>query len=215
MRGDTFGETLETLCIIAAAEVVIIMKSVSLFFLAISVLVITNCSQLANCKKKEGSEKPDWAKKDVRDFSDVDLERLYDQWEEDDEPLEPDELPEHLRPSPHLDLSKLDMSDPESILKASKKGKTVMAFINIAGNPSRLETDKLTERYQASLRNNHVTLDRFVIGDDRVIFMFKDGALAWEAKEYLVEQERVKDVTIENKVYPGKYDQGSVKKEEL
>lgn len=171
---------------------------------------------LIKCKKKEGLDKPEWAKKDIRDYSDADLERLYDQWEEDDEdPLPPDELPEHLRPSPQLDLSKLDMTNPESILKASKKGKTVMAFVNINGNPDRLETDKLTERYQASLRNNHVTLDRFVIGDDRVIFMFKDGALAWEAKEYLVEQERVKDVTIENKVYPGKYAQSPQNKEEL
>ena len=187
------------------------MKS-SLSSCLVTVLLIVNYSVLTKCKKKDGSDKPDWAKKDIRDYSDADLERLYDQWEEDDEPLPPDELPEHLRPAPQLDFSKLDMSDPEGILKASKKGRTVMAFVNINGNPSRLETDKLTERYQASLRNNHVTLDRFVIGDDRVIFMFKDGALAWEAKEYLVQQERVKDVTIENKLYPGIFSQG---KEEL
>lgn len=31
-------------------------------------------------KKFEG-EKPAWAKKDIRDFNDADLERLYDQWE--------------------------------------------------------------------------------------------------------------------------------------
>ena len=31
-------------------------------------------------KKKDGP-KPDWAKKDIRDYSDADLERLLDQWE--------------------------------------------------------------------------------------------------------------------------------------
>lgn len=31
---------------------------------------------------------------DIRDYSDADLERLYSQWEEDDEPIPPDELPD-------------------------------------------------------------------------------------------------------------------------
>ena len=61
----------------------------------------------------------------VRNFSDRDLEKLYEQWEEDDEPLPVDELPEWdpRKPKPGLDLS--DMSkfqEPEDFLKASKKG---------------------------------------------------------------------------------------------
>lgn len=35
--------------------------------------------------------------------------------------------------------------------------------------------------------------------------MFKDGSQAWEAKDFLVEQERMEVVTIENKEYFGKY----------
>lgn len=31
-------------------------------------------------KSKDGS-KPDWAKKDIRDYSDADMERLLEQWE--------------------------------------------------------------------------------------------------------------------------------------
>lgn len=30
---------------------------------------------------KKSKEKPDWAKKDIRDFTDADMERLLDQWE--------------------------------------------------------------------------------------------------------------------------------------
>ncbi|RZB39691.1 zinc finger protein 532-like [Asbolus verrucosus] len=45
----------------------------------------------------------------------------------------------------------------------------------------------------------------YMVDDNRAIFLFKDGSQAWTAKEYLVEQERCESVTIESKVYPGKY----------
>lgn len=32
-------------------------------------------------ESKKPEEKPDWAKKDIRDYSDADMERLLDQWE--------------------------------------------------------------------------------------------------------------------------------------
>lgn len=51
-----------------------------------------------------------------------------------------------------------------------------------------------------------------MVDDDRAIFLFKDGAQAFTAKDFLVEQERCESVTIESKVYPGKY---STIKEEL
>ncbi len=43
----------------------------TLTFLAVSVLP----------KKADPKEKPAWAKKDIRDFDDADMERLLDQWE--------------------------------------------------------------------------------------------------------------------------------------
>lgn len=42
-----------------------------------------------------------------------------------------------------------------------------------------------------------------MVDDNRAIFMFRDGSQAWEAKNFLIEQERCLSVTIENKVYPG------------
>ena len=173
---------------------------------------------VTNGKKFTKENKPKWAKKAITDFDDADLERLYDQWEEDEEdPLEPDERPEHLRPSPKIDLSQMDMSNPESILKMSKKGKTLMAFVTVDGNPSRPETEKLTGIWQMSLMNNHISAERFTVSDDRAIFMFKDGSQAWEAKDYLVQQDRMKEVTIENKPYPGLYrkDQPELQKDEF
>ncbi|XP_063216667.1 LDLR chaperone boca [Bacillus rossius redtenbacheri] len=156
-------------------------------------------------KKSQDSNKPDWAKKDIRDYNEADLERLLDQWEEDEEPLEEDELPEHLRPQPKIDFSKIDMSNPENILKVSKKGRTLMVFVSVSGDPTRDETESLTKLWQTSLWNSHIQAERYLVADDRSIFLFKDGAQAWDAKDYLVEQERCKEVVIENKSYFGKY----------
>lgn len=46
---------------------------------------------------------------------------------------------------------------------------------------------------------------RYLVADDRAIFLFKDGSQAWDAKEFLIEQERCKEVVIENKSYYGKH----------
>lgn len=149
---------------------------------------------------------------DIRDYNDVDIERLLDQWEEDEEPLEPDELPEHLRPPAVIDMSKLDMNNPEGMLQATKKGKTLMCFVNVMGNPTKDEAETITKLWQTSLWNNHIQAERYMIGENRAIFMFKDGAQAWEAKDFLVDQDKCESVTIENKVYNGKF---SGKKDEL
>lgn len=123
--------------------------------------------------------------------------------QEDEEPLEDDELPEHLRPQPQIDFSKMDLSNPESMLKATKKGKTLMTFVTVTGQPTRDEAEEITKLWQTSLWNNHIQAERYMIDDNRAIFMFKEGSQSWEAKDFLVQQERCESVSIENKVYPG------------
>ncbi|XP_055630029.1 LDLR chaperone boca [Toxorhynchites rutilus septentrionalis] len=173
-------------------------------FIVFIVMMVSFCIE---AKKFKEEEKPAWAKKDIRDYSDADLERLLDQWEEDEEPLEPDELPEHLRPAAPLDMSQLDMSNPENLLKTTKKGKTLMTFVTVNGSPTRAETEDITKLWQTSLWNNHIQAERYLIDDNRAIFMFKEGSQAWDAKDFLVEQERCLQVTIENKDYKGKHNQ--------
>lgn len=113
------------------------------------------------------------------------------------------------RPPPPVDLSQLDTSNPEGLLQMSKKGKTLMMFVSVSGNPSRRETEEITGIWHQSLMNNHLVAERYVVSDERVIFMFKDGSRAWEAKDYLIQQERCKEVSIENKQYPGVGSKGS------
>lgn len=42
------------------------------------------------------------------------------------------------------------------------------------------------------------------MGSNRVIFMLRDGSMAWEVKDFLVSQERCAEVTVEGQVFPGK-----------
>lgn len=109
-------------------------------------------------------------------FSDHDLEKLYEQWEEDEDPLPPDELPDWdpRKPRPSLDMSDMSkFSDPEDFLKASKKGQQVMMFVRVKGSPSRREAEEISSIWQTGLWNNHVHVDRFLIEDDRALFLFK------------------------------------------
>lgn len=154
-------------------------------------------------------------KKDLRDYNDADLERLYEEWEEKDEPLEADELPHYKQEPPKVDFSNLKFDNPEDILKMTKKGRTLMAFVTTYGK-NKQETEEITALWQASLQNNHIIADRFLIDDNRAIFMFKDGAQAWEAKDFLVKQEFCDNVMIENKPYHGEFSPNRDKvKEEL
>merc|ERR1712183_567381 len=164
-------------------------------------------------KKAPDGEKPDWAEKDIRDYSDADLERLLDQWDEDEEPTPPDELPDGHpnKPQPQLDLSKLNMDNPDELMMATKKGKTVMMFVRVTDFVNKAETEEVTSLWQTGLYNNHVQAERFVIEDDRVMFMFRDGKYAWDAKDFLVDQERCEEVQLEQQTYKGKF--ASVKDE--
>lgn len=47
-------------------------------FILISLLALTT---LVVAKKATNENKPEWAKKDIRDYNEADLERLLDQWE--------------------------------------------------------------------------------------------------------------------------------------
>ena len=68
--------------------------------------------------------KEDWTgrQKDVKDMSDADLHKLLEEWDKDEEPIPPDELPDGHpdKPRPPLDISKIkNPSDPSISAKAT------------------------------------------------------------------------------------------------
>ncbi|KAG7468110.1 hypothetical protein MATL_G00139330 [Megalops atlanticus] len=157
------------------------------------------CTLAAN----DGKDKKPKRKKDIRDYNDADMARLLEQWEKDDD-IEQGDLPEHMRPPAPVDFSKIDPSKPEELLKMTKKGKTLMVFATVSGDPTEKETEEITSLWQGSLFNANFDIQRFVVGSNRVIFMLRDGSYAWEVKDFLVSQDRCADVTVEGQVYPGK-----------
>lgn len=52
------------------------------------------------------------------------------------------------------------MANPENLLKLTKKGRTLMMFVSVDGNPSREETEETTKLWQTSLWNNHIQAER-------------------------------------------------------
>ena len=50
--------------------------------------------------------------------------------------------------------------DKEEIMKASKKGQPMMIFANVAGNPTRKQTETITKVWQTSLQNNQIQVQR-------------------------------------------------------
>lgn len=173
--------------------------------------VISICCNIVQSSGDESAETKKKAKrklpKDPLYITDLDIENLYEEWEEsDDEKLPPDELPAHLRPKPQFKKDEYDklMKNPDELMRASKKGQTVMAFVTVANNPSKEETELLTQRWQIGLVNMHMKCERFVISDDRAIFVFEDGSLAFEAVDYLTSQPEVKEYSIDNRSWHGK-----------
>ncbi|XP_033319800.1 LDLR chaperone boca [Bombus vosnesenskii] len=150
---------------------------------------------------RKSNKKKSWRDKDIRDMNDADLELLLDQWEENDEPLEPDELPEHLRPSPKIDLSKLDMSNPDNVLKVTKKGKSVMMFVDTNEDLSVEEAETIMKIWQTSLQNNHIIAERYPIDQKRSVFLFHEGSQAVDAKNFFLEQPELSHVTLEGQTY--------------
>ncbi|XP_067105280.1 LRP chaperone MESD [Osmerus mordax] len=166
-----------------------------------TVLLLSVCliSILAADSKNNKPKK----KKDIRDYNDADMARLLEEWEKDDD-IEEGDLPEHKRSSPPIDFNKVDPSKPEELLKMSKKGKTLMVFATVSGDPTEKETEEITSLWQGSLFNANFDIQRFVVGSNRAIFMLRDGSFAWEVKDFLISQDRCADVTVEGQVFPGK-----------
>nr|XP_039265188.1 LRP chaperone MESD-like [Styela clava] len=155
------------------------------------------CTTSAKEAKKEAK------KKDPRDYTDADIYKLEEEWTEDGD-IDEGDLPEHLRKAEPVDFSKLNTEDPESVIKMTKRHKTLMMFATVSGDPSQDETEDITTLWQNSLYNANIEITRFVISPNRILIKLVDGSYAYEIKDFLVQQERCESVTIEGKTYPGK-----------
>lgn len=120
-----------------------------------------------------------------------------------------------MRKPPKIDMDSLKGKPVSEIKKMSKKGRALMIFVTVSGNPTRDEGEHITKLWQTSLFNANYESTRYMLEDNKAIFMIKDGSLAWEIKEFLVKQERCLEVNIDDEIYPGNYfkDRATTKKE--
>ncbi|KAI6237919.1 LDLR chaperone MESD [Aphelenchoides besseyi] len=158
-------------------------------------------------------------KKDPRDYTDADLERLYEEWEENDEDVLPDdEKPDYEKPRKDINVEELqkEANSPDDLLRLSKKGQAIMMFITVTegtdGKATRPFTDRMSQLWQSNLYNNHIDVQSYVVEDDRILFLFKDGSRAWEGRDYILKQPNCLDITLEGNTIPGA---GSKKHTEL
>ncbi|CAD6198528.1 unnamed protein product [Caenorhabditis auriculariae] len=143
-------------------------------------------------------------------YTDADLERLYEEWEQNDDELsEEEDSPAQKRPKKYLDSLRAEAKNPEDLLSMTKKGQTLMMFVGVrdTSQPKRTDirsfTEKWTALWQSQLYNNHIDVQVFVIDDNRAIFMFKDGSQAFQAKKFLLEQQYVSEITLEGQQFFG------------
>ena len=61
---------------------------------------------------------------------------LFEQWEEDEEPIPVDELEigDPRRPPPEIDLSSINPDEDQALLKATKKEKPVFLSVKVSAN---------------------------------------------------------------------------------
>lgn len=88
-------------------------------------------------------------------------DQLHSVLPQEDDDIEEGDLPEHKRASPPIDFSKVDASKPEELLKLSKKGRTVMVFATVSGDPTEKETEEITGLWQGSLFNANFDIQRY------------------------------------------------------
>jgi len=168
-------------------------------------LVTVLCRAEAETKKKQKNKEK--IGKDITDYTDADVHRLLDQWDENDDEYDPNDLDDNDPRKPQRQSvpfdPKLMASDPIGMMKLAKKGKPLMLFATVAGKPTQKETETISALWQQSLHNAQFQLTRYVIAENRVLIHIEDGSKAYDIKDFLVKQKTCAKVEFENQEFIG------------
>jgi hypothetical protein len=166
-------------------------------------------------KKKDSKKK----KKDLTDYSEYEISKIYEEWRDNDpdrpqdDDDEDDDWRQQRKPM-NFDINKLKGSGKDIVGSFNKKGKSLMMFVTVSGEGvSKDEAEKITGIWQSSLFNANYEVTRYMFEDNKAIFMLKDGGFAYEIKDYLIKQERCLEVEIDKEIYKGIHHDNSKKAE--
>ena len=74
----------------------------------------------------------------------------------------------------------------------------MMMFVGVRGEPpDKARTERISLRWVQSLQNGHLQADRYIVADDRVLLVIKDGSQTWDVKDYLITQTDCTTVSFE------------------
>ena len=59
------------------------------------------------------------------------------------------------------------MTNPDSVMAASKAGQTVMMFVKVTEFVERADTEAVTMAWETGLNNAHINTQRFLLEEDR------------------------------------------------
>ena len=117
------------------------------YMFSVWICVTVLLSALVADKEPKGKKiKAEKIGKKLTDYSDADIERLLDQWDANDEEYddEDEDDPRLKKPEPGPTINMNDFKGkPEELLKMSKKGKPLMMFVTVAGNPTQKQAEKV------------------------------------------------------------------------
>ena len=68
----------------------------------------------------------------------------------------------------------------------------------LSGNPTSKEASELTSIWEIGLSNNHIEVTRYQLDDKTVLFQIFNGQQAYEARDYLVDQEGCYTVSLDS-----------------
>lgn len=97
------------------------------------------------------------------------------------------------------------MTNPDNVLKVTKKGKSIMMFVDVIPDLPEDKADDLLRIWQGALHNDHIVAERYKIEKNRAIYMFADGSQAIDAKNFLIEQPEISHVLLDGQTYMGRY----------
>lgn len=89
-------------------------------------------------------------------------------FQENDEDIEEDDRYDDFdprkpaSPGPAFDPTQFK-DDPMALMKLAKKGKVLMMFATVAGSPSKKDTEQITARWQSSLFNAQIQVERYML----------------------------------------------------
>ncbi|CAF1606864.1 unnamed protein product [Adineta ricciae] len=140
--------------------------------------------------------------RDPIDYTDDDVNRLFEQWEENDE--DGSSKDDEDDPRKYQPKGPLTGKDPEKLFAQMKKGQATMVTALVAGNPTKRETEQIAQIWWMGLRNALYDVHKFVADNNKIIFGIDDGSRIYEIKEFLINQPECYEVIIDQQTFPGR-----------